>query len=152
MARMSRNRKKDTPDDGLVEKVIHIKDHDGKIVYSIMPHGAPLALAPHAMGTKVEKRTTVEEANLPRFMMHFTKGSGQEKLAVLERCTKRGPSNDGGLLREVLVSAGTFKLYSYTPSFEGQESTKTDRDGEPLFPYATMPDASNDSQLMAEFR
>ena len=60
-----------------------------------------------------------------RDKMHITDPEGK-KLAVLQR--------------KLMALRPTFYVYSYTPNFEGQESTEEDRDKEPVYRYAFVQD------------
>ena len=99
-----------------------IKDHNGRVVYKVLSHN-----------TAAPTMANYIETALSRSMMHIADASDQ-RVAVLERCVHRVTSGIQGL-----ASMG-FILYSYAPNFDGQQSTKADRNGAALFPYACFPD------------
>lgn len=104
-------------------KPLDIKNHTGRVVYHILPHGCGRATTHN-----------FRENSLARMKMHITCADGS-KAAVLKRMMYIGGSSG----RDI-ASDGTYMLYSYAPSFNGQQSTEQDKDGQPLYPYAVMPD------------
>lgn len=103
-------------------KTLDVRDHTGRVVYQIKPHGAPPV-----------SNQNVNDNTITRNKMHIVKADTSSKVAVLKRMFYVSASGQ-------LQSDGTFVLYSYSPNFEGQSSTDADKDGEALYPFASLPD------------
>ena len=119
--------------DGGIGKILDVRDHTGRVVYQILPHGEPEKVLKNMMKTTAARRS-----------MHILKASDKSKLAVLDRNVVAKYSEINPVYGT--ITSDSFTLYSYAPNFEGQASTKTDRDGEALYPYAVLPDPGGNAE------
>jgi len=118
---------------------IEIKNDAGKVCFKVLPHGMTVKALESALNFPEQNAQGPDVGSAhPCMKMHLTLPSG-EKAAVLQH----------RLLRKEYDSSKTgekwtrwvdekWMLFAYSPCFDGQQSSESDRDGAPLYAYAKI--------------